>query len=84
MGETLRYAKDYKCCVCGQPAVVWWPMIDPDIEEHPYCRPCVEKAKTECLMKIYKIDEETLPKRRDRVHPAVGVRPGKRTRNANN
>jgi len=47
--EKLVYAKDCKCCVCGKKAVCFWPIIDPDIKENPYCRKCVTNAQYEVL-----------------------------------
>jgi hypothetical protein len=38
--SNMRYAKDYKCCVCGKQAEVFWPCVDPDIESSPYCKKC--------------------------------------------
>lgn len=49
-------ATDCKCCKCGKKAVCFWPIVDPDIPEHPYCRKCVEKAKTELLIKLSELD----------------------------
>lgn len=54
MKEKLRYAKNEKCCVCGKKAVCFWPIIDPDIPEHPYCRKCVDKAKLDLMYKLFK------------------------------
>ena len=45
-------ASDYKCCVCGKQAEVFYPVIDPDIPPHPYCRKCAEKANRELLIKL--------------------------------
>ena len=50
-------ASECKCCVCGKPAVAFWPMVDPDIPAHPYCRSCLDKAKAEMLMKLFALDE---------------------------
>lgn len=44
-----KYAKDCKCCVCGKPAVAFWPIIDQDIPASPYCRRCLKKAKMEMM-----------------------------------
>ena len=52
MKEKLEYAKDFKCCNCKRKAVCFWPMIDPDIPHHPYCRKCVDKAKMRILIEI--------------------------------
>lgn len=43
-------AKDCKCCECGQQAVAFWPVIDPDIPAQPYCRKCLDKAKIRVLV----------------------------------
>jgi len=50
----LRYAKDEKCCKCKKPAVAFWPVIDPDIQEYPYCRKCLDKAKFNLILKLNK------------------------------
>ncbi len=47
-------ASECKCCVCGKPAVAFWPIIDPDIPDYPYCRECLDKAKREVIMKLIK------------------------------
>ena len=44
---------DCKCCMCGKPAVAFWPCIDPDIPQHPYCRECLEKEKMKVIIAIY-------------------------------
>lgn len=46
------HASDCKCCVCGKQAVAFWPMIDPDIPHHPYCRECLDKAKYDMLARL--------------------------------
>lgn len=47
-------ASDYKCCVCGKQAEVWYPCyVDPDIPPHPYCRKCAEKAHEELLFRLF-------------------------------
>ena len=56
MSESIN-AKDCKCCVCGEQAVAFWPMIDPDIPHHPYCRKCLDEAKLNLLMKLYSKNE---------------------------
>jgi len=45
-------ASDCKCCVCGEPAVCFWPIML-DVAEHPYCRKCVDKAKIKTMIEIY-------------------------------
>lgn len=51
-------AKDCKCVECGKPAVAFWPVIDPDIDSHPYCRKCLDKVKEEMLVKLFGWDEK--------------------------
>lgn len=46
-------ASECKCCVCGRQAVAFWPCIDPDIPAHPYCRKCLDEAKTRVLMESF-------------------------------
>lgn len=46
-------ASDCKCCVCGQKAAAFWPVLDPDIPANPYCRPCLDKAQQELLIRLY-------------------------------
>lgn len=43
-------ASECKCVECGAEAVAFWPIIDPDIPSHPYCRKCLDKAKMELLV----------------------------------
>lgn len=45
-----------KCVECGKPAVAFWPVIDPDIPAHPYCRECLDKAKMELIVKLEEIN----------------------------
>ena len=51
MAEQVK-ATDCKCCVCGKPAVAFWPVIDPDIPSHPYCRKCLDKTKVEMMRRL--------------------------------
>jgi hypothetical protein len=51
----MRYAKDEKCIKCGKPAVCFWPVVDPDIPDHPYCRECVQEAKFRIVEKLSKL-----------------------------
>jgi len=48
-------AADCKCS-CGKQAVAFWPCIDPDIQSHPYCRECLDKAQVELLIKLQEMD----------------------------
>jgi len=46
-------ASDCKCIKCGKQAVAFWPIIDPDIPENPYCRKCLDKVKEQLMLEIY-------------------------------
>ncbi|GJG35839.1 hypothetical protein PRLR5107_15530 [Prevotella lacticifex] len=46
-------ASECKCCKCGKQAVAFWPVIDPDIPSHPYCRKCLDKEKLQAMIAIY-------------------------------
>ena len=48
-------SSDYKCIVCGKPAVDFWPPIDPDSPSRPYCRECLDAKKVEHIMNIMKM-----------------------------
>lgn len=52
-------ASECKCIVCGKQAVVFWPLIDPDIPERPYCRKCLDKAKMEIMIKALGMSERS-------------------------
>ena len=56
--KNIIYAKDCQCYVCGRQAVALWPVIDPDIPSHPYCRECLDKAKMELMIKLSEIDKK--------------------------
>lgn len=60
-------ASECKCVECGKPAVAFWPVIDPDIPAHPYCRECLAKAKEKLLSKLLMIDEK-YEKQRKKKH----------------
>ena len=45
-------ASDCKCCVCGEQAVAFWPVIDPDIPSDPYCRKCLDKTKAAVIREL--------------------------------
>ena len=51
-------ASDCKCIECGEQAVDFWPVIDPDIPSHPYCRKCLDKAKQQLFIKLTEIDKK--------------------------
>ena len=51
-------ASDCKCIECGEQAVAFWPVIDPDIPSHPYCRKCLDKAKQQLFIKLTEIDKK--------------------------
>lgn len=56
--EKLKYAKDFKCCNCKKKAVCFWPIYDPDIPSHPYCRKCVDESKMRLMIELGKIDKK--------------------------
>ena len=47
-------ANEHRCIECGQQAVAFWPVIDPDIPSYPYCRKCLDKAKEKMIVEIIK------------------------------
>lgn len=49
----MTKASDCKCCMCGAQAVAFWPLIDPDIPQYPYCRKCLDKEKLKVMIAIY-------------------------------
>ena len=51
----MTQAKDCKCCECGQQAVAFWPVVDPDIPSNPYCRGCLDAAKARMIIEIDRI-----------------------------
>ena len=51
-------ATECKCIVCGKQAVAFWPVCDPDIQSHPYCRECLDKEKMELMIKLSEIDKK--------------------------
>ena len=53
----MTKASDCKCVECGEQAVAFWPVIDPDIPSNPYCRKCLDKAKAEVIKRIMAIDQ---------------------------
>jgi hypothetical protein len=48
----MRYAKNYKCVNCGKRATVFFGLADPDAEDAPYCRKCVEIVKIDIYRRI--------------------------------
>ncbi len=46
-------ASECKCVECGKQAVAFWPVIDPDIPSHPYCRECLDRIKNETLKMLF-------------------------------
>lgn len=46
-------ASECQCIICGKQAVAFWPIIDPDISAEPYCRKCLDKAKTQMLINVF-------------------------------
>lgn len=56
------YASECKCIVCGKQAVAFWPIIDPDIPEQPYCRHCLDKVKAEVIREILGLNKNKINK----------------------
>lgn len=50
-------ASECKCIECGKQAVAFWPVIDPDIPSHPYCRKCLDKVKMRMMLELQKMFE---------------------------
>jgi len=57
MTNTIQ-AKDCKCIVCGEQAEVFWPVIDPDIPSHPYCRPCAKNAQIRVMIELVEAEKK--------------------------
>lgn len=57
MKKTMK-ATECKCCKCGKQAVAFWPVCDPDIPAHPYCRECLDKEKRALMIKLTEIDKK--------------------------
>ena len=55
-------ATECKCIVCGKQAVAFWPIVDPDIPQNPYCRKCLDKTKEKLMFEIFKIDRKSKPR----------------------
>lgn len=51
-------AEDCECCKCGKQAVAFWPVCDPDIPSHPYCRKCLDDTKLSLMLRIAEVDKE--------------------------
>jgi hypothetical protein len=53
----MKKASDFKCCQCKKAkAVAFWPVCDPDIPSHPYCRKCLDEAHRKLLIKFVEIE----------------------------
>lgn len=50
--KKVFHASDFRCCICGDTAVAFWPCIDIDIPQHPYCRRCLDKEKFKVFMTV--------------------------------
>ena len=46
-------ASECKCCKCGKQAVVFFPVIDPDIPAAPYCRECFDSIKADTMRRLF-------------------------------
>lgn len=62
------YAKDQKCCKCGEQAVAFFPVCDPDIQSYPYCQKHLDEARTGIFNEIEKLNK---PKRKQDTLPKV-------------
>lgn len=49
--DDLIHASEFKCA-CGEQAVAFWPMIDPDIQAHPYCQKCLDEARLRLYLEL--------------------------------
>lgn len=60
--KTIK-ASDCKCCEkgCENKAVAFYPVFDPDIPSHPYCRECLDKVKTKVLIML--MDDKPIKKK---------------------
>ena len=38
-------ASKCKCCICGKQSYAFWPCIDTDIPQHPYCEKCLREQQ---------------------------------------
>lgn len=54
-------ASECKCCECEEQAVAFWPVVDPDIPSHPYCRKHLDEAKFRLLLKLQEITSKISP-----------------------
>lgn len=50
-------ASECKCCKCDAQAVAFWPCIDTDIPQHPYCRKCLDREKLKAMIAIFGEEE---------------------------
>lgn len=55
--SNIKLATDCKCHQCGNDAIAFWPMIDPDIESKPWCRKCLDIAKHDIIQRIINEDK---------------------------
>ena len=51
----MRYAKDCECEDCGEQAVAFFPVCDPDIPQHSYCRKCLDVRKQRLMEELLRI-----------------------------
>ena len=50
-------ANECKCVCCRKQAVAFYPIVDPDIQAHPYCADCLEKAMVDLAKALWKDDK---------------------------
>lgn len=67
MTDKLIYAQDCICCEkdCNEKAVAFWPIVDPDIPSHPYCRKHLDEAKMRLQIAIWRADQKRENKKRN-------------------
>ena len=45
-------ASECKCCMCGRQAYAFWPCIDPDIPQQPYCKKCLREQQLKLVISV--------------------------------
>jgi hypothetical protein len=62
MAEKMVKAEDCKCCICGKKAYAFWPCIDLDIPQHPYCEKCLREQQMAVIMQVTGKDKRSVAK----------------------
>ena len=50
-GENIKYAKDLKCS-CGEDAIIFVGLNDPDGTDYPKCRKCADEWRIRLIMEL--------------------------------